>query len=76
MTTQDATDAPRTADPRPDALGDLVTALTALNYGRDTVTGVLGTVGWREALQGNPGAALRRLTSADRDSRDSQDSRD
>ncbi|WP_334136840.1 methyltransferase [Corynebacterium variabile] len=76
MTTQDATDAPHTADPRPDALGDLVTALTALNYGRDTVTGVLGTVGWREALQGNPGAALRRLTSADRDSRDSQDSRD
>lgn len=56
-----------TADPRPAALGELVTALTALGYGTDSVTGCLGEVGRREAMQGNPGAALRRLPAGGRD---------
>ncbi|WP_297008538.1 methyltransferase [uncultured Corynebacterium sp.] len=67
MTTPDVPDAtvtPRAADPHADCLGDLVTALTALDYGRDLVVSVLGPVGWREALQGSPGAALRRLAAS------------
>ncbi|WP_130839276.1 methyltransferase [Corynebacterium neomassiliense] len=54
---------PRTwcADPGDPALGDLVAALTALGYRKDSILSVLGAVGWREALRGNPAAALRRL---------------
>lgn len=50
-----------TADPGSPALGDLVTVLTALGYGKDQLLTTLGAVGWREALQGNPAAAIRRL---------------
>lgn len=53
-----------TADPGSPALGDLVDILTTLGYGRDSLTAALGTVGWREAMQGNPAAAARRLPDA------------
>jgi methylase of polypeptide subunit release factors len=43
------------------ALGDLVRALTALDYGTDMVLSCLGREGYIEALAGNPGAALWHL---------------
>ncbi len=44
------------------ALGDLVRALTALDYSADLVLAALGREGHAEALSGNPGAAVWHLT--------------
>lgn len=59
-----------TADPDVPALGDLVTALTALDYDTALIVRVLGRDGFRQAMSGNPGAAvwfLGRSTAPDRD---------
>jgi methylase of polypeptide subunit release factors len=63
-----APDAP--AAPDVDALGGLVTALTALGYGTPLIVRTLGRDGFRQAMSGNPGAAvwfLDRSTASDRD---------
>lgn len=49
---------PRHANLGSSALGDLVTALTALDYSTESIHQVLGPIGYREVLCGNPGAAL------------------
>lgn len=50
------------ADVQSPALGDLVRALTALDYSADLVLAALGREGHAEALSGNPGAAVWHLT--------------
>ena len=66
-----STDAPTApATPDVDALGGLVTALSALGYGTPLIVRTLGRDGFRQALSGNPGAAvwfLDRSTAPDRD---------
>ncbi|HIW92458.1 MAG TPA: methyltransferase [Candidatus Corynebacterium avicola] len=61
------------ADAQSPALGDLVQALTALDYGTSLVLGALGREGHAEAMSGNPGAAVwhldRRTASGAADSR-------
>lgn len=50
-----------TADPHSPALGDLVRALTALDYGRPLLMRTLGRSGWADAMAGSPGGALWHL---------------
>ncbi|MDN5720479.1 methyltransferase [Corynebacterium sp.] len=54
-----------TVDAHSPALGDLVLALTTLDYGTPLLLSALGREGYAEALAGNPGGAVWHLNERD-----------